>query len=192
MKRVFFILGLFLYSTVVCFCETDETFDLKQNAFALYNTGHINEARMLLDKIKNEDIDSETLLIKANIEQDLNNDKETLKLLKLSVEKNKEFYKGYYNLGCFYMGKRIYARAAENFELSVKYNKQNPFGYYNLAAAQLNLGEYKAAKKNLIKAIMLKNDEKNFYYNLAYANKKLDKKKDAEKIIDFYNQNFAK
>ncbi len=168
----------------------DDIFDIKQNAFALYNTNHINEAYEMLNKIPNDKKDEEIYLILANIEQDKNNEDEAIKNLELAIQKKPEFYKAYYNLGCIFMKKRIYPVAIANFELAKKYNKENPYIFYNLGCAYMNAGEFKKAKKNFIKAIYLKNDEKTFYYNLAYVNKKLGKEKDSKKIIDFYNQTF--
>lgn len=168
----------------------DDIFDIKQNAFALYNTNHINEAYEMLNKIPNDKKDEEIYLILANIEQDKNKENEAIKNLKLAIQKKPEFYKAYYNLGCIFMKKRIYPVAIANFELAKKYNKENPYIFYNLGCAYMNAGEFKKAKKNFIKAIYLKNDEKTFYYNLAYVNKKLGKEKDSKKIIDFYNQTF--
>lgn len=168
----------------------DDIFDIKQNAFALYNTNHINEAYEMLNKIPNDKKDEEIYLILANIEQDKNNEDEAIKNLELAIQKKPEFYKAYYNLGCIFMKKRIYPVAIANFELAKKYNKENPYIFYNLGCAYMNAGEFKKAKKNFIKAIYLKNDEKSFYYNLAYVNKKLGKEKDSKKIIDFYNQTF--
>ena len=168
----------------------DDIFDIKQNAFALYNTNHINEAYEMLNKIPNDKKDEEIYLILANIEQDKNNEDEAIKNLELAIQKKPEFYKAYYNLGCSFMKKRIYPVAIANFELAKKYNKENPYIFYNLGCAYMNAGEFKKAKKNFIKAIYLKNDEKTFYYNLAYVNKKLGKEKDSKKIIDFYNQTF--
>ncbi len=168
----------------------DDIFDIKQNAFALYNTNHINEAYEMLNKIPNDKKDEEIYLILANIEQDKNNEDDAIKNLELAIEKKPEFYKAYYNLGCIFMKKRIYPVAIANFELAKKYNKENPYIFYNLGCAYMNAGEFKKAKKNFIKAIYLKNDEKSFYYNLAYVNKKLGKEKDSKKIIDFYNQTF--
>ena len=168
----------------------DDIFDIKQNAFALYNTNHINEAYEMLNKIPNDKKDEEIYLILANIEQDKNNEDDAIKNLELAIQKKPEFYKAYYNLGCIFMKKRIYPVAIANFELAKKYNKENPYIFYNLGCAYMNAGEFKKAKKNFIKAIYLKNDEKTFYYNLAYVNKKLGKEKDSKKIIDFYNQTF--
>lgn len=168
----------------------DDIFDIKQNAFALYNTNHINEAYEMLNKIPNDKKDEEIYLILANIEQDKNNEDEAIKNLEFAIQKKPEFYKAYYNLGCIFMKKRIYPVAIANFELAKKYNKENPYIFYNLGCAYMNAGEFKKAKKNFIKAIYLKNDEKSFYYNLAYVNKKLGKEKDSKKIIDFYNQTF--
>lgn len=178
-----------------CFAENmdaDEIFDIKQNAFALYNTNHADEAYKLLYGIPDDKKDEEIYLILANIEEDNKHEDKAINYLKAAIKKNPEFYKAYYNLGCIFMKRRIYTLAVDNFELAAKYNKENPYVFYNLGCAQMDMEEYKAAKKNFIKAIYLKNDDKNFYYNLAYVNKKLGKEKDAKKIIDFYNQTFVK
>lgn len=189
------ILAILLIFTQSAFCQElsgDDIFDIKQNAYALYNTNHLDEAYELLNKIPDEKKDAEAFLILANIEEDKGDENKAIKSLKSSISKDSEFYKAYYNLGCIFMKRRIYALAVDNFKLAIKYNNKNPYGFYNLGCAYMNLGEYKKAKKNFIKAIYLKNDEKNFYYNLAYVNKKLGKEKDSKKIIDFYNQNFVK
>ena len=193
MKKILLTLMLLIGS--ICFAsemDGDEIFDIKQNAFALYNTNHINEAYTLLEKIPLEKRDYETLIILANIEEDNNQINKAIKTLKSAVQKNPAMYKAYYNLGCIYMKRKIYSFASENFELAIKYNKKNPYLFYNLGCAELSIGDFNKAKKNFIKAIYLKNDEKDFYYNLAYANKKLNKEKEAKKIIDFYNKTFVK
>ena len=185
-----FIFFVIMGASIAKELTRDDIFDIKQNAFALYNTNHINEAYEMLNKIPNDKKDEEIYLILANIEQDKNNEDEAIKNLELAIQKKTEFYKAYYNLGCIFMKKRIYPVAIANFELAKKYNKENPYIFYNLGCAYMNAGEFKKAKKNFIKAIYLKNDEKTFYYNLAYVNKKLGKEKDSKKIIDFYNQTF--
>ena len=172
--------------------SSDDIFDIKQNAFALYNTNHIDEAYELSSDIPDNKKDEEILLILSNIEMDKNNQNKAISNLKTAIQKKPEYYKAYYNLGSIFMQRRIYTLAIDNFKLAVKYNKENPYCYYNLACAYMNFGDYKKAKKNLIKAIYLKNDEKDFYYNLAYVNKKLGKEKDSKKIIDFYNETFTK
>ncbi len=191
-KLFFLILFFTPFSVFAQELTGDDIFDIKRNAFALYNTNHINEAHELLDKIPDNKKDEETCLILANIEEDKGNIDKAITLLNASIVKNPEFYKAYYNLGCIFMKKKVYSLAVDNFELAVKYNKENPYGFYNLGCAYLNTGEYKKAKKNFIKAVYLKGDEKTFYYNLAYANKKLGKEKDAQKIIDYYNERFLK
>ena len=170
-----FIFFVFTGASIAKELTGDDIFDIKQNAFALYNTNHINEAYEMLNKIPNDKKDEEIYLILANIEQDKNNEDEAIKNLELAIQKKPEFYKAYYNLGCIFMKKRIYPVAIANFELAKKYNKENPYIFYNLGCAYMNAGEFKKAKKNFIKAIYLKNDEKTFYYNLAYVNKKLGK-----------------
>lgn len=85
----------------------DDIFDIKQNAFALYNTNHINEAYEMLNKIPNDKKDEEIYLILANIEQDKNNEDEAIKNLELAIQKKPEFYKAYYNLGCIFMKKEF-------------------------------------------------------------------------------------
>lgn len=185
-----FIFFVFMGASIAKELTGDDIFDIKQNAFALYNTNHINEAYEMLNKIPNDKKDEEIYLILANIEQDKNKENEAIKNLKLAIQKKPEFYKPYYNLGCIFMKRRIYPLAIENFELAKKYNKENAYIFYNLGCAYMNAGDFKKAKKNFIKAIYLKNDEKTFYYNLAYVNKKLGKEKDSKKIIDFYNQTF--
>jgi len=195
MKKLFFLFLFMIFIYPFSAAEelnADDIFDIKQNAFALYNTNHKNETLEMLNKIPNDKKDAETYLILSNLKIE-NNEKETaIEYLTRATEKDPEFYKAYYNLGCIYMEMRTYILAKENFELAVKYSgKKNAYAYYNLASAEINLGEYKKAKKNLIKAIYLKNDEKNFYYNLAYVDKKLGKEKDAKKILDFYNATFV-
>lgn len=193
--KIKLLLFLFLLAAMPGLTEEldgDKIFDIKQNAFALYNTNHSDEAYEILNSVPNEKKDEEIYLMLANIEEDRGKDDRAITYLNSSIVKNKSFYKAYYNLGCIFMKKRIYTLAIENFELAAKYNKENPYILYNLGCAQMNMGEFKNAKKNFIKAIYLKNDEKNFYYNLAYVNKKLGKEKDSKKIIDFYNQTFIK
>ena len=193
MKKFLCVILFLLLTSVSVFCEEytdEEIFDIKQNGFALYNTNHIEEASIMLNKIPNGKKDSEVYLILANIEEDKNNCDKALEYLKISISKDSEFYKGYYNLGCIFMKKKIYTLAIDNFELAVKYNKNNPFGFYNLGCAYLGINEFRKAKKNFLKALYLKNDEKDFYYNLAYANKKSGNEKQARKIIDFYNKTF--
>lgn len=195
MNKFKLIFLLFLFSANLSFAQApdaDMVFDIKQNAFALYNTNHPDEAYKLLNEIPDDKKDEEVYLILSNIEEDKGHQNKALEYLKASIKKNPEFDKAYYNLGCIFMKRRIYTLAIDNFELAVKYNKENPYAYYNLGCAQLDFGEFKKAKKNFIKAIYLKNDEKNFYYNLAYVNKKLGKEKDAKKVIDFYNSTFVK
>ena len=194
MKKTFILLLIFLFNSAV-FAEeldSDTIFDLKQNAYALYNTNHTNEAYEMLKKIPEASIDPETYLILANIYEDKNRPDDAIDNLNKAIKKDPKFYKAYYNLGLIFMKKQIYSMAEENFELAVKYNKESPYALYNLGCAQLKLGEYSKAKKNFIKAIYLKKDEKNFYYNLAYANKMLGKEKASKKIIDFYNSTFVK
>ena len=191
--RVIFL--LFVFVSIPAFGKTidpDKFFDLRQNAFALYNTSHTEEAYDMLKQIPDAHLDEEIYLILANIEEDRGSYSKATDYLKSAIQKNPKFYKAYYNLGCIYMKGKIYTLAIDNFELAVKYNEKNPFAYYNLGCAQMNLGEFKEAKKNFIRAICLKNDEKDFYYNLAYVNKKLGKEKDSKKIIDFYNNTFIK
>lgn len=195
MKFAVIIILIMLSITDISYAKEltpDDIFDIKQNAFALYNTNHTKEAYELLSDIPDNKKDEEVYLILSNIEMDKNNTDKALSYLKSSIQKNPEYYKAYYNLGCLFMQRRIYTLAIDNFKLAVKYNKENPYCYYNLASAYINTGEYKKAKKNLIKAIYLKNDEKDFYYNLAYVNKKLGKEKDSRKMIDFYNETFTK
>ena len=195
MKNTCTLLFLILFSTSAVYSENvdaDKVFDIKQNAYALYNTNHLEEAFNLLNGLKLEDRDEEVYLIMANIKEDKGKLDDAVALLNLAIKKNPKFYKGYYNLGCIFMKKRTYSLAVESFENAAKYNKENPYVFYNLACAQINMNDYKNAKKNLIKAIYLKNDEKDFYYNLAYVNKKLGKEKQAQKIIDFYNSTFLK
>ena len=194
MRKIFFIL-VFCLTLSVSFGEEidpDTYYDMKQSAFALYNTNNLNEAKKILDSIPDEKKDEEIYLILSNIDEELNHGYKSVELLKEGLKKNPEFYKAYYNLGRIYMQRRIYTLATENFELAVQYNKKSPWAYYNLGCTQMYLGDYKSAKKNLIKAITLKNDEKDFYYNLAFANKKLGKEKEAQKIIEFYNSTFVK
>lgn len=186
---------MLLMLTLPCFAEnegSDDIFDIKQNAFALYNTNNSNEAYEILNGLDDAKKDDEIYLILSNIEEDRGNFDSAIKLLRKSIEKNPEFYKAYYNLGCLFMKKNIYSSAEENFELAAKYNKENPFVFYNLGCAQMKMGNYAKAKKNFTKAILLKNNEKDFYYNLAYALKKMGKEKASKKIIDFYNQTFIK
>lgn len=195
MKKIISILVLLLGFISPCFAEEqdpDVIFDIKQNAFALYNTNHANEAYKMLKEIDDFKKDEEVYLILANIEEDNNQIDSAITNLNRAIVKNPEFYKAYYNLGCIFMKKKIYPLAVENFEKAAKLNKENPYVLYNLGVAELCTGEYSKAKKNFIKAIYLKNDEKNFYYNLAYANKKLNKEKSAKKVIDFYNSTFVK
>lgn len=193
MKKILFLLTLmFINPTFAQELDADAIFDIKQNAFALYNTNNIDEAYNMLIQIPQDKMDEETLLILANAEEDKNNTDKAIEYLNKSIQKNPKFYKPYYNLGCIFMKKRAYSFAVENFEKAAKLNKKNAYIFYNLACAQMNIGEYNQAKKNLIKAIYIKNDEKNFYYNLAYVNKKLGKEKAAQKVIDFYNSTFVK
>jgi len=193
MKKFVFLIFIFFIAQAFCFSEEltgDDIFDIKQNACALYNTNHLKEAKELLDKIPDDKKDEETFLILANMEEDNKNDDKAIEYLKLSISKNPEYYKGYYNLGCLFMKRKIYTLAIDNFELAYKYNKKNPYILYNLACAEIGTGEFRKAKRNLIKAIYLKNNEKDFYYNLIYVNKQLGKEKDAQKLIDFYNKTF--
>lgn len=195
MKRLlilFFVFYLSLSHSLAKELDNDEIFDLKQNAYALYNTNHVDEAYEMLKKIPEESYESENFLIIANIEEDKGNLDSAINNLNKAIKKDPKFYKAYYNLGSIYMKKQAYSSAEANFALAAKYNKQNPYVFYNLGCAQLAVGDYSKAKKSFIKAIYLKNDEKDFYYNLAYANKKLDNKKAAQKVIDFYNSTFVK
>ncbi len=190
MKFKFVFLTFFLI-TVPAFAAENIS-EIKQSAFALYNTGHFDEAYEMLIEIPNEEKDEDVYLILSNIEKDNKQIQNAVNFLKMSMEKKPEFYKAYYNLGCIYSENKDYKKAVENYKLSVKYNNKNPYVYYNLGVSYMELGEFSKAKKNFIKGILLKNDDKDFYYNLAYANKKLGKEKDAKKIIDFYNKTFVK
>ena len=67
------ILAILLIFTQSAFCQElsgDDIFDIKQNAYALYNTNHLDEAYELLNKIPDEKKDAEAFLILANIEED--------------------------------------------------------------------------------------------------------------------------
>ena len=187
----FALLAFSLTSFAAEEADPDKYFDMKQEAFALYNTNHLDEAFKILNEIPDSNRDENIYLIMANIEEE-KADRNTIGYIKAAIRKNPEFYKAYYNLGLIYMKRRIYTAAIENFKLAAKYNKKNAYSFYNLGCAQMQIGDFSAAKKNFSKAILLKNDEKDFYYNLAFADKKLGKEKEAKKIIDFYNTNFVK
>lgn len=194
MKRIFILLLFYMLCTPAFAQDlsADDIFDIKQNAFALYNTNNVNEAYNLLIKIDESKMDEEVFLILANIEEDKGNIESAIEYLNKAISKKEDFYKPYYNLGCIYMKQKKFSSALNQFEHALKYNKENSYIFYNLGCAQLHTGSYKKAKRNFIKAIYLKKDEKDFYYNLAYANKQLGNEKAAKKVIDFYNSTFVK
>lgn len=190
MKRALFCLMIFLavFAQGCAFSEELNAKDIKAEAYALYNTNHINEALKLLDTLPLSAKDAEAFVIIANIYQDKGQIDKAVENLNRALLLDSEYYKAYYNLGCIFLDKKAYEIAKRNLELSIKYNKDFPYSYYNLGTLYIRLGEYEKAKKNLIKAIYLKGDEKDFYLNLAYVYKTLGKEKDAKKLLEVYNQ----
>ncbi len=196
MKKILFAIFILLIFNNFSYADTitnlDDVFDIKENAFALYNTNHVDEAYSLLNMIDESAKDEEIYLILGNIENEKGKDKKAVENYKKAIGKNDKFYRAYYNLGLIYMEKRMPQKALESFQHAYKLNKENPYILYNLGCAELETENYSSAKRHFTKAIFLKNDEKDFYYNLAFANKKLNKTKETQKIIDFYNENFVK
>lgn len=188
-KKVFFIfLSLFILNVNNMTFATQDINDIKEQAIALYATGNYNEAFKLLDNLPTGEKNEEVFLLLANIAQENNDDNTAIKNLNKALDKNYQFYKAYYNLGCIFASRNSHLLASNNFELAIKYNKTFPSSYYNLACCQIKLKNFESAKKNLIKAIELNPNNKDYYYNLAYCYKELHKEKQAQKILEIYNK----
>lgn len=189
LKKIFFIFlfSLTLIANNVTFA-TDNIIDIKQQAIALYTTGNYNEAFKLLDNLPIGEKNEEVFLLLANIAQENNDDNAAIQNLNKALDKNYQFYKAYYNLGCIFASRKSYLLASNNFELAIKYNKNFSSSYYNLACCQIKLKNFESAKKNLIKAIELNPKNKDYYFNLAYCYKELRNEKQAQKILEIYNK----
>ena len=161
--------------------------DIRSQGIALYATQNYKEAQKLFESIPSNKKDETIYLLLANIAQENSQDNVAISNLNKSLDKNFEFYKAYYNLGCIFASKKSNLLALSNFELAIKYNKNFAPAYYNLARCQMELRDYKSAKKNLIKALELE-PTKDVYYNLAFCYKELGNTKHAQKLLDIYNK----
>ena len=142
--------SLILFSDVVFAAQTDWQ-DVKSQGIALYATKNYKEAYELLNSIPQNKKDEVVYLLISNILQEQGKDNAAISNLNKSLDKNFEYYKAYYNLGCIFVNKKSNLLALNNFELAIKYKKDFAPAYYNLAVVQMELKDYKSAKKNLIK-----------------------------------------
>lgn len=184
---LFFIAFFILILTSSTFAADKNYSDLKNQAFALYATENYSEAFKILDDFPLSEKDENIYLVLSNIAEENNDDNLAIANLNKALNKNYEFYKAYYNLGCIFAKKKSYVLALNNFEISAKYKKDFAPTYFNLGCCFLKLKDYKSAKKNFIKALELDNTSKETYYNLAYCYKMLNKQSAAKRMLKAYD-----
>ena len=187
LNKVFVVFFIFAFINNIVFAQNAND-ELRQKAYALYNTGNFAESKKLLEKIPSTEKDAEIFLLLSNIALEQNHPNIAIQNLNKALEKDNTYYKAYYNLGLIFANKKQYILAQENFKFALKYNKTSAPLYYNLARCQMELKDYSHAKKNLIKALELNPKDKDTIYNLALCYKELKQTKQAEKMIESYNK----
>ena len=186
--RKFLICLLIFFVSNCCIAEEINVETLRENAIGFYNSNDLENAFKNLEKIPDAEKTAEDYLLMANLKQDYDNYYAAIDFLQLSLKKDNNFYKAYYNLGIIYIQQKKYLLAIESFQKAIKINKDFAWGYYNLGCCYLELKNYKVAKSYFNRAILRKNDVPDFYYNLALAYKKLNDTKNAEKVLKIYNE----
>lgn len=78
-----------------------------------------------------------------------------------------------YNLGCLYIEKENYFRAAKKFEQAVGIDPYFKDAFVNLGYSLFHLGKYKAAIFYLKKAASLDDSDPDIYFNMAITYEKL-------------------
>ena len=160
---------------------------LKDDGMMLYSVNKINEAKEMFEQIPEERRDAEVWLLLSNIAQDLQDEQNVEKYLRLSLEKNPKFYKAYYNLGNIYFNKGNIDEALKNYKLAAKYNNKNGYIYTNIGCCYLAKQNLHLARINFNKAVSLNSQNPTNYYNLAYICKQKGNTKKAEELLKIYN-----
>lgn len=160
---------------------------LKDDGMMLYSVNKINEAKEIFEQIPEERRDAEVWLLLSNIAQDLQDEQNVEKYLRLSLEKNPKFYKAYYNLGNIYFNKGNIDEALKNYKLAAKYNNKNSYIYTNIGCCYLAKNNLHLARINFNKAVSLNPQNPTNYYNLSYIYKQKDNTKKAEELLKIYN-----
>lgn len=166
---------------------SEEVANKKEEAYVLYAANKIDESYKILISISEKDMNEQDFLLLSNISLDKKSYLDAISFLGKSIERNKKFYKAYYNLGNIYFEQKKYNIAAEFYRKAISYKRDFAFSYYNLGCAYLKENNVKKAKKSFEKAIQLKDDEPDFYYNLALCYKKFDDAANAQKNIELYD-----
>ena len=183
-KIIFTVLILFVFC---CGAFAVNPNQLKDDGMMLYSVNKINEAKEMFEQIPEERRDAEVWLLLSNIAQDLQDEQNVEKYLRLSLEKNPKFYKAYYNLGNLYFNKGNIDEALKNYKLAAKYNNKNGYIYTNIGCCYLAKQNLHLARINFNKAVSLNSQNPTNYYNLAYIYKQKGNTKKAEELLKIYN-----
>ena len=184
MKKVIITFCLVL-SISVSFAENNE---LSTQATAFYSdNNHIRTMDLLL-QINEKDRSAQDWLLLGNVFADNNKLEDAVYMYKKAIEKDKKYYKAYYNLGNYYFEKGQYSLAEDNYTKAAKLKEDNPYIYYNLGCTYLKQNNLAKARANFNKAIMYNSNIPEFHYNLAYVYKLLKKENLAKTYLDNYNK----
>ena len=165
-----------------------EDSNMSADAMVLYNANDIDGAEKILNAIPEVDRIALDWLLLGNILQDKNDIKNAAIMFKKSIDTDKKFYRGYYNLGNLYLEDENPTEAIKLHKAAIKYKPDFAYAHYNLGCAYVKLGQLNKAKSSFLKASEYKKNNSDIYYNLAYVYKKLNKPKKAEEYLNFYNQ----
>lgn len=165
-----------------------EDANLSAEVTVLYNTNDIDEAQKILNTIPDTDKTALDWLLLGNILQDKNDIKNAAVMFKKSIQVNKKFYRGYYNLGNLYLEDENPNEAIKLYKYAIRYKSNFAYAHYNTGCAYIKLGQLNKAKASFLKAAEHKKNNSDIYYNLAFVYKKLNNTKKAEAYLNFYNQ----
>lgn len=168
--------------------QTQENQDLSYQASIVYAENDIDKAMEIFLKIPEEQRTPQDWLLIGNILQDKGKLDEAEFMFKKSVNLDKKYFKGYYNLGNIYLQTGKTNMAIAEYKKAINIKPEYPYAHYNLGCAYISQGKYYKAKYELYTATDLKNTVPEFHYNLAFVLNKLNKQKEAKKYLEYYNK----
>ena len=184
MKKFLLLIFIF-FNCLTCFAEKSE---LSKQATAFYSDNNQVRTMDLILQINEKDRTAQDWLLLGNVMADSMRMEDAVYMYKKAIEKDKKYYKAYYNLGNYYFEHGKYEEAMENYTKAYKLKPENPYICYNIGCTALKLGDLAKAKLYFYKAVMFDSNVPEFHYNLAYTYKQLKKDKLAQPYVDNYNK----
>ncbi|MBR6127565.1 tetratricopeptide repeat protein [bacterium] len=183
MKRLIIVFLLFILSQP-SFAEGL----LSKQATAFYSDNNRQKTMDLILQINEKDRTAQDWLLLGNVIEDNGEPDNAVFMYNKAIEKDKKFYKAYYNLGNYYTTKGQFDLAIKNYKKAAKIKYDNPYIYYNLGCTYIKMGDYKKARSSFNKALMYKKDLPEIHYNLAYTYQQMGNKKMFYRYMYNYNE----